>query len=58
MTLNYVVLNNEQFVAWQKEKERKIVQIHPILGGIHGDANMAQTDMKSSWNVFVLYQEE
>ena len=56
--LKYKVLDNNSFIMWQTQKDRKIQQIMPVVSGMEG--NMGESGavtMVPIVNVFVLYWE-
>ena len=56
--LKYKVLDNDGFIKWQTQKDRKIQQIMPVVSGI--ESNMGESgavSMIPRVNVFVLYWE-
>ena len=56
--LKYKVLDNDGFIEWQIQKDRKIQQIMPVVSGMEG--NMGESgavSMIPCVNVFVLYWE-
>lgn len=58
MILNYAIFNNEEFVAWQNEKPRRIVQMMPVVRHIAGDVGATDTKLSSVFDLFVIYQED
>lgn len=59
MIINYKLFKtNEEFIAWQKEKDRKINSIVPMISSVGGDTSEDSISLETNLMIFVTFLEE
>ena len=59
MIINYKLFKtNEEFINWQKEKDRKINSIVPMISSVGGDTSEDSISLETNLMIFVTFLEE